>query len=89
MVGGSPVNSTAIRLIWQAPDNSGGIGVDNYNVSYQAGNGRTISITVSGQTTSYTVGNLEPGTEYTFTVSAVNRLGPSTVARTTVTTPGR
>jgi len=89
MVGGSPVNSTAIRLSWQTPDNIGGARVDNYTVSYQAGNGQTISITISGQATSYTVGNLEPGTEYTFTVSAVNRLGQSTVAMTMVTTPGR
>lgn len=88
MVGGSPVNSTAIQLIWQTPDNIGGARVDNYTVSYQAGNGQTISITVSGQATSYTVGNLEPGTEYTFTVSAVNRLGQSTVAMTMVTTLG-
>lgn len=84
-VAGQALNSTAVQLTWDAPTNSGGMQVTAYIVTYQLGG----DLFLHNQTFSSIVGNLEPGIEYTFSVSAQSSQGRCAMANITVTTPGR
>jgi glucose/arabinose dehydrogenase len=66
----SGTGPTNVTLTWSASkDNSGGIGLDGYNV-YVNG-----TKTASSDTTTATIGNLKAGTTYTFQVTAVDLAG--------------
>jgi glucose/arabinose dehydrogenase len=66
----SGTGPTNVTLTWNASkDNSGGIGLDGYNV-YVDG-----KKTASSDTTTATIGNLKAGTTYTFQVTAVDLAG--------------
>ena len=84
-VAGQALNSTAVQLTWDAPANSGGMEVTAYVVSYQL----VDDIFLRDQTFSFIVENLEPGIEYTFSVSAQSSQGRCTMANITITTTGR
>lgn len=69
----------SVQLTWQAPQ--GGGAVTTYTITSQPS-----SSTVQSTTTSATVGNLAPGTSYTFDVTASNSAGSSSAATATATT---
>ena len=65
-------NTTAVVLSWSPPQDSGGMGVVFYTVYYQAVSG-SLKMTLGNiTTTSVTVTNLSPATEYMMTVVAEN-----------------
>ena len=84
---GAPSGLTAaagdaqVSLSWQAPSSDGGTAVTSYNV-YQGGRK---AATVSG--TGATVRNLANGTRYSFTVTAVNRVGEGPASGAASATP--
>lgn len=65
----SPTIPGQVTLSWTAPVSGGAGGVTQYRV-YRS-EGQLVGTTAS---TSYTVGNLNPGSNYTFMVAAVNAL---------------
>ena len=86
----STKNATAVFLTWFPPQDSGGVGVV-YTVYYQTVNGSLRMTLANIITTSVTVTNLSPGTEYMITVVADNGLPGEEASRSasvTVTTEG-
>ena len=71
---GNDTTSTAIDLIWTAPEDNGGSPITNYIIEY-APQGLTWSNITVSNTTSYTVTNLSPNTVYYFLVYAKNAVG--------------
>jgi hypothetical protein len=68
---------------WTAPSNDGGEPISGYEVTASPGGG---SCTADGaMATSCTLSNLQNGTSYTFTVHAINRVGPSNPSSAIVT----
>ena len=83
-------NATAVVLTWSPPQDSGGVGVV-YTVYYQTVSGSLRMTLTNITTTSVTVTNLSPGTEYMITVVADNGLPGEEASRSasvTVTTEG-
>ena len=80
---------------WTAPGNDGGSPITSYKITpYVGGNAQTPT-TVSAPATSKTITGLTGGTTYTFTVTAINGVGPgqesaqsNPVTPTTLTAPG-
>lgn len=68
----TPVSDTEITLTWAAPDN-GGSEITGYSVAVLQG-GNSLGVLFE-PTTAITVGDLLPGTSYTFTVTAANAEG--------------
>ena len=86
----STKNATAVVLSWFQPQDSGGVGVV-YIVYYQTVSGSQRMTLANITTTSVTVINLSPGTEYMITVVADNGLPGEEASRSasvTVTTEG-
>ena len=77
---GAPINLVAVAtdgavtLTWDAPEDDGGSAITDYE--YQI-NGRGSWTSIGSTLTTYTVTSLVNGTEYTFQVRAVNRIGRS------------
>ena len=91
-VPGTPSRAYADRMVlsWDTPWNNGDA-ITSYKVRYVEGSsagGTLAAIAGSGaSTTSHTVTGLEPGTEYTFGIVAVNGQGDGDEATVTMTTP--
>ena len=64
----------AVTLTWDAPEDDGGSAITNYEYRI---NGRGSWTSIGSTLTTHTVTGLVNGTEYTFQVRAVNRLGRS------------
>ena len=79
-VPGAPRNLTAVVgdgevvLSWDAPESDGGAEITDYEYRI---NGRNPWISIGSTLTTHTVTGLVNGTEYTFQVRAVNRIGKS------------
>jgi fibronectin type 3 domain-containing protein len=71
--------TTSISLAWSPSTDTGGSGVAGYHV-YRSGN-----LIASPSTTSYTDSNLNPGTAYTYSVSAYDNAANGSKASTPVT----
>ena len=91
-VPGTPLRVYADRMVlsWDTPWNNGDA-ITSYKVRYVEGSsagGTLAAIAGSGaSTTSHTVTGLEPGTEYTFGIVAVNGQGDGDETTVTMTTP--
>ena len=68
---GTALNSTEIRLTWEAPTNTGGAAITGYSISVSPG-ARTVIV---GNVVETTITGLTAETEYTFSVRAVNSAG--------------
>ena len=64
----------AVTLTWEAPEDDGGSEITDYQYRI---NGQNPWISTGSTETTYTVTGLVNGTEYTFQVRAVNRIGNS------------
>ena len=79
-VPGAPTNLTAVGgdgevvLSWDTPESDGGTEITDYEYRI---NGRNPWISIGSTDTTHTVTGLVNGTEYTFQVRAVNRIGKS------------
>ena len=74
--------NTEATITFTAPTNNGGSPILYYKVTSSPGN-----ITISGESSPITVTGLTNGTQYTFTVVAVNLIGESTGAISNAVTP--
>ncbi|WP_243226804.1 fibronectin type III domain-containing protein [Microbacterium sp. CIAB417] len=72
---GYPLVPGAVNLVWTAPLSDGGSPITSYVVRAYPAEGSPLSYTTTG--TMATMGGLEPGKAYTFTVAAVNAVGSS------------
>ena len=87
---GAPTNLTAvvgdgqIVLSWDAPASDGGAEITDYEYRI---NGSGPWIPIGSTDTTHTVTGLDNGTEYTFQVRAVNRIGKSFAPNQVETTP--
>ena len=87
---GAPTNLTAVVgdgqvvLSWDAPESDGGAEITDYEYRI---NGRNPWISTGSTNTTHTVTGLVNGTEYTFQVRAVNRVGKSFAPNQVETTP--
>ena len=84
----SPAATQQVTVSWTAPAD-GGSAITGYTVSANPAGSSTTCTTVSTDTDplSCTVGNLDNGTAYTFTVVATNAAGNSQAAPSTSVTP--
>ena len=71
-------------LSWDAPSSDGGAEITDYEYRID---GRNPWISIGSTLTTHTVTGLINGTEYTFQVRAVNRVGKSRLPSQTVATP--
>lgn len=79
-IGTATANSNGtVAVTWTAPSSNGGAAISGYgvNVTGPAGpaSGGFTGTTAGATATSATIGNLQPGTAYTFTVFATNSVG--------------
>ena len=87
---GAPRNLTAVGgdgevvLTWDAPASDGGAAITDYEYRIE---GRNPWISIGSTNTTHTVTGLVNGTEYTFQVRAVNRIGKSFAPNQVETTP--
>ena len=87
---GAPRNLTAaggdgeVVLSWDAPESDGGAEITDYEYRI---NGRNPWISIGSTNTTHTVTGLVNGTEYTFQVRAVNRVGKSRLPNQAEATP--
>ena len=72
----STSDGTGVVLSWEAPDD-GGAAIDGYHIGGDGGSGTPGSIVLleDGEAKSYTDSGLTPGTTYTYTIQARNRIG--------------
>ncbi|ULT95623.1 hypothetical protein L3Y34_004374 [Caenorhabditis briggsae] len=82
------VHGDHVTLDWRAPDDDGGIPLENYVIEkYDTANGRWVpAAKVPGDQTTAVVDGLIPGHEYKFRVAAVNAEGESEPLETFGTT---
>lgn len=71
-----------VTISWSAPSTSGGSPIQSYRV--QASPGGRACVTTAKKCT---ITNLQNGTDYTFTVTAKNKVGTSAGAKSNVATP--
>ena len=89
-VSDAPTNLTAVGgdgqvvLTWEAPASDGGAEITDYEYRI---NGRNPWISIGSTNTTHTVTGLVNGTEYTFEVRAVNRIGKGRVPNQAEVTP--
>uniref|UniRef100_A0A1I8IVZ4 Protein-tyrosine-phosphatase n=1 Tax=Macrostomum lignano TaxID=282301 RepID=A0A1I8IVZ4_9PLAT len=78
----------SLTLQWEAPDSNGQKPVIRYRVEYsdRGANGNLVSLNVSAQDRKRRVTGLQPGFNYEFAVSAVNKVGAGPPARCTGST---
>ena len=87
---GTPRNLTAVSgdgqavLTWDAPASDGGAAITDYEYRI---NGRNPWISTGSTETTHAVTGLDNGTEYTFEVRAVNRVGKSRASTQAEATP--
>ena len=74
------ITSTSATLTWSPPTTLNGI-IIAYTLAYE---GETV--TIHGQTLTYTVSNLNEHTGYTFSIQAQTRIGPGPAAMLTLKT---
>ncbi|MGQ0605662.1 MAG: fibronectin type III domain-containing protein [Candidatus Nitrosotenuis sp.] len=89
-VSATAVSATQVNLLWSAPTNDGGSGVNSYKIEYKVGSGSYSILVAStgGPTTYYSHTSLTTGTTYTYKISAINNIGtgsPSSEASATPT----
>ena len=88
---GAPRDLTAVSgdgqvvLTWRAPRSNGGAAIRDYE--YRIGGRSGIWASIGSTKTTHTVTGLVNGTEYTFQVRAVNRIGKSFAPNQVETTP--
>ncbi len=75
-----------VVLTWRAPRSNGGAAIRDYE--YRIGGRSGIWASIGSTKTTHTVTGLVNGTEYTFQVRAVNRVGKSRVSNRAEATPG-
>ncbi len=86
-VPGAPTILTAtpgdgkVALTWTAPEDNGGAEITGYKITAND------SVVEVGNVTSYTVSDLDNGTEYRFTVQAVNSVGTGAASNGVTATP--
>jgi len=68
---------TSARVTFSAPSSNGGAVIESYTVTAYLADGSLARITAIGTSSPITVTGLNPGTTYTFTVSATNSAGTS------------
>lgn len=76
---GTDVTINSVKLKWDPPENDGGSEVLHYIVEKRPIDKKTwamVNSNVDREKASLKVGNLSPGTEYYFRVTAVNEYGP-------------
>lgn len=78
---------TEVALSWTAPKSDGGSAITDYVVQYVAGKTTQTANVGSSKATSYIVTGLTNGTEYTFSVAAINSVGAGTYSSTQTATP--
>ena len=79
---------SSVALSWNEPGNDGANPITNYQIVPYIGSAAQTPINTPSGSTSYTVTGLTNGTGYTFTVAAINALGPSPAsAASAVVTP--
>ena len=80
--------STEIQLTWKKPVSDGGLTLEGYRIEYLTDDGSWSALVVNSNSTDtgYLHRGLDPGSEWTFRVSAINSLGvgPATNAFTVV-----
>ena len=87
VVPGAPTILTAtpgdgkVALTWTAPEDNGGAEITGYEITAND------SVVEVGNVTSYTVSDLDNGTEYRFTVQAVNSVGTGAASNGVTATP--
>ena len=68
--------SSGAQLSWTAPASDGGSAITSYRVTPYIGTTAQPATTTGSSATSASVGGLNNGTAYTFTVAAINAAGP-------------
>jgi hypothetical protein len=68
--------NAAALVSWTGPASDGGSSITGYRITPFIGTAAQTPTTVAGTATSATVGSLTNGTGYTFTVTAINAVGP-------------
>ena len=76
-----------VTLKWGAPTNDGGHAVTGYVIVGKAAGQKTVTKHVSASTRHATITSLKASVTWTFTVRAVNKLGPGLAATTAPVTP--
>ncbi len=79
-----------VQLSWSAPSDDGGAPVSDYVINEYVGgdtSGNPTPIDMHSTSTSYTVPGLTDGQQYTFTIEAVNPVGPSSASSSLSATP--
>ena len=75
-------SSTEVRLTWTMPVTDGGLTLEGYRIEYLADNNswRSLVANTNSMNTGYLHGGLDPGSEWTYRVSAINSkgVGPAT-----------
>lgn len=78
--------SGSVSLSWTAPASNGGSAISDYRIEYSTDGGATWVVYTDGvsSATTATVTGLTVGQNYSFRVSAVNGVGPSSSSQSTV-----
>jgi len=77
-------SGTSARISWKPPKSTGGLTIKRYEVRSSPS-----GATCRSKSTTCTVTGLTPGTRYSFTVQALNRLGKGAVAESSAVTIAR
>ncbi|MBI3841810.1 MAG: fibronectin type III domain-containing protein [Thaumarchaeota archaeon] len=83
-------STTQVSLSWGSPSSNGGAPITGYKI--EAKNGTSIYSVLTanaGNVTSYMHSGLKTGTTYTYRVSAINSVGPSTPSNEASATPAK
>jgi hypothetical protein len=64
-----------LLLSWQRPADTGGVAITTYIVEYTVFGGEPVTVLTNSTDTTYTLSELNNGTQYTVRVAAINRAG--------------